>query len=248
MTRLNKPSEVFARVTEAGVIRDETGSPASTTLDAAASEDDTTINIPDGDESNFAQGDVIRIDTGLDLEMQEVESTAVGELTLRAAVAFDHDSGVEVVLQTKDVLGDVTDDGITEDVTADMTDIDVATQFRRYTRLVTQADGRIEFSLENVNTENMLFSMGMDETSEVTGSGTADDPYVAVHDPLKIADKQLNDIAIYMEGVLDDGVNVEVHGWNAEIDPNRSRTWNTGTGTPVPIAADVSTLVMRTWS
>lgn len=247
MARANTAAEVFRRVTEAGVIRTDTDSPASTTTDAAITAGDTVVSVTDA--SVFSVGDIVRLDTGLDLEMHEVDSTdeTNNDITLRATAGFDHDSGITVEKQTKDVLGDITDDGVTEDLTADMSDIEVATQLRRYTRLVTQVDGRLEFSVENVNTDNLLFSVGIDE-SEVTGSGTADDPYVAIHDPDKIAEKQLNDIAIYMEGVMDNGDNVEVHGWNAEIDPNRSRTWDTGTGTPVPVAADISTLILRTWS
>lgn len=243
MARANSPSEVFKRLTEAGIILDGSGS--STTTDTSATEGDTTLSV--NDESVVADGDLIRVDADLDMEIHTVASTTTGQITLSAALGFDHASGVTVQPVTKTVLGDVTDDGVSEELTADLTDVGVATQQTRYTRLVDQVDGRLEFSVQNVNTDNMLVTVGIDD-ADVSGSGTGDDPYVAVHDPQKIVDKPLGQMAVYLVGVLEDGTNVEVQGWNAEIDPNRSRTWNTGDQAPVPVAFDVSTLVLRTWS
>lgn len=249
MARANNASEVFARLTEAGYIRDQ-DTPGSTTTDSAFTADGSIDNIDVADASPFSVGDIVRLDTETRLEHHVVEAvdtaSTPNNITFESVIAYDHDAGVDVVQAEKIVLGDVTDDGITEDLTVDRTEIDVATQLATYATLVTSVDARLELSIENVNPENYLFSGGVDDAG-ATGSGTAADPGQAVVDGDSV-NSGIADISLYFTGIMDDGDNVEVQGWNAIIDPNRSRTWNTGTGAPLPIAADVSTLVTKIWS
>lgn len=249
MPRANNASEVFARLSEAGYIRDASGG-GSTTLDSAVTADGANKTVDVVDASGFSVDDLVRLGTEGTLEVHKVNATDTGSspntITFDSVIAFDHDSGATVQGQEKVVLGEVTDDGITEDITADRNDINVATRSPVYTRLITAVDARLEFSVENVNVDNYLFSVGVPE-DQLTGSGTQSSMDQAVLDGAEIIDGRDN-ISVYFTGVMDDGDSVEVHGWNAFIDPNRSRTWNTGTGAPIPMAADVSTLVTKIWS
>lgn len=249
MPRANNPSEVFARLDEAGYIRDVDAG-ASTTLSNDVTGDSSTKTLEVGDASGFEVDDLVRIETGTRMEVQKVNAidTAASPqtITLDSQVAYDHASGDAVVEQEKVVLGDVTDDGVTEDVTADRNEITVATRSSVYTRLINQVDARIEFSVQNLNVENYLISVGITDAN-VTGTGGVDDKNQAVRDGAEVI-SGLSDISIYFMGTMDDGDTVEVQGWNALIDPNVTSTYDTGSGAPVPIAADVSTLVTKIWS
>lgn len=249
MARANNASEVFARLSEAGFIRDVDGGD-STTVDSDFTADGATKTIDVADASPFAVDEIVRLGTRGTQEVQvinAIDTTASpNTLTFDSVIAFDHDSGEDVVEQEKVVLGEVTDDGITEDLTADRNDINVATRSPVYTRLITAVDARLELSIENVNVENYLVTVGVPE-SELTGSGTQADMNQAVIEGNEVIDGMSN-VSMYFTGVMEDGDSVEVQGWNAQIDPNRSRTWNTGTGSPLPMAADVSTLVTKIWS
>lgn len=249
MPRARNATEVFARLSEAGYIKDVDGG-YSTTLANGVTADGSTKTVEVDDASSVSVDDIVRLDTRGILEVHVVNAVDTGvtpnTVTFDSVVAFDHDSGAALAEQEKVVLGEVTDDGINEDITADRTEINVATRSPVYTRLITAVDARLEFSVENVNVENYLISVGIDD-ADVTGSGTQSSMEQAIVDGDAVIDG-INNASMYFIGVMEDGDSVEVQGWNAEIDPNRSRTWNTGTGAPVPMAADVSTLVTKIWS
>lgn len=244
MARINDASEVFKRLTEAGYLTDDSTG-GSTDLDADVTAGSKVLSVTA--ETDFASGDMVRIDAEGDMEVHEVDTVSAGQITLLTPLAFDHATGDVVVEQERIKVGDITDDGVTEDITVDFNEITVSTQLAVYTRLAGQMNSRMEFSVQNINPENLLFSAGI-EDSEVTGAGTASDPYVSVTNPDTVADQNIENIAFYMKGLMKDGDNVEVQLWNASVDANRSRTWNTGTGAPVPMAADGATLVFRNWS
>lgn len=238
MARLNTSDELWVAVSEAGFFTDETaGTPGSTTSDAAYSAGDTVISVTS--EANFGAGDLIRVGTANEMEIQIVESTAAGSITLESALAFAHVSGIPVVEQQRVNLGDISDDGVTRESSVERTEIRAATQAGVYATLVTNASARVSWNLLNHSLENVMFALGMDE-SNISGAGSAADPWVADINPDNF--NELTNIAVYFTGSLRDGTTFEIQGWNCDFDPNLTITYLRGQAVSIPFAADIQHL------
>jgi hypothetical protein len=235
MPRLNTSDELWVAVSSAGFVTDETaGTPGSTTSDAVYSAGDTVLSVVS--ETNFATGDLVRLATGSSMEIAIVESTAAGSLTMESGIAFAHASGIVLVEQQRVDLGDISDDGVTRESSVERTEIRAATQAGTYATLVTNANARLGWNLLNHSLENVMFALGIDE-SNITGAGTAADPYISDINPDNF--NELTNIAIYFAGSLRDGTTVEVQGWNCDFDPNATISYLRGQAVSIPFAADV---------
>ena len=238
MARLNTSDELWVAVSEAGFFTDETaGTPGSTTSDAVYAAGDLVISVTS--EANFAANDVIRVGTANEMEVQIVETTAAGSITLESALAFGHISGIPVVEQQRVNLGDISDDGVTRESSVERTEIRACTQAGVYATLVTNASARVSWNMLNHSLENVMFALGMDE-SNISGAGSAGDPFIADINPDSF--NELNNIGVYFTGTLRDGTTFEIQGWNCDFDPNLTITYLRGQAVSIPFAADIQHL------
>jgi len=242
MARLNSSDELWTEVTEGGFILDATaGTPGSTTTDTAATAGDVLVSVVS--ETNFGVGDLFRVGTGSTMEVCEVETTAAGQINLVSALVLDHVSGSAVVEQAKTDLGDISEDGVTRETSVDRNEFRVATQAGNYAVLISNAGARISWNLVNHSLENVLASLGIDE-SNITGAGTTIDPFVGHVDP--DAFNELLNHSLYFIGALKDGTQYEIRGFNCDFDANQTMTYARGNPALLPMAADVQRFVYIT--
>jgi hypothetical protein len=235
MARKNTNEELWTVVSQFGILRDATaGTPGDTTTDAAASAGDALVSVVS--ETNFTAGDWIRIDGGNKMEVQQVLSTAAGQLNLEDELAFAHLSGVAVKELLRVDIGDITDDGVVRDTEVETAEVRAATTAQKYAELVTNVSGQVSANLLNHSPENLLASLGIAET-ELRGTGTTADPWIAdlTFDSVGTV---INE-AVYFTGALNDGTTVEIQGWGAEWEGTQSVTYVRGGTVSLPIVADV---------
>lgn len=244
MARLNTSAEVWDALTEVGYIRDvAAGTPS--TLDGAHTEGDTTVNVAAGEGSNFSEGDLIRIGSGEELEIVEIESIATDALTVFPGLGFDHDTGVAVVEQEKVDMGHVAEGGVTLEASEDTFEVRASTAQGVLIERTTGITQRLTWPAILWSMENLAVVMGMAE-SEVTGSGTASDPD-ALH---WIADKfnSLENASVYAVGTLEDGTNLELRGHNVKFDLNKSASLARNAVAELPTGGRVQSMLFMQWS
>jgi hypothetical protein len=226
-------SKILNRVAAAYVVRDSTGTFGSTTVSPAAlAKGATSINIASG--TNFANGDVIRIGSGDEMELCRV--TAGGgttTLTVANPLAFAHAIGEAVVEQTVYDLGDTDEGGVTLEATGEVIDLTAATK-----RLVFQSlTGYVSLSgmvqLHGLSMHNLAVALGIPFAS-VTGAGTAADYYQLVTDGNDFLSEQ--NMSFIVVGTTMDGSVVRCELWGCDMDYSSiSFTLGRGKATPVPL-------------
>jgi hypothetical protein len=234
MARINSSDELWTVISEVGVIRDAAAG-ESDTLNAAASAGATTLTETTGTNA-WAAGDILRVGTGSAAEVAIVDSYTTPTITLVSALMNDHAAGEPVVEQVKVNIGAIADDGVNRENAVETTEIRAATQAGIFATLTTSVSGRISFNILTHSLENVLLSMGIDEAN-ITGTGTAADPYVA--------DINFDDIgtltnhAIYFTGARKDGTTVQIEAWAADFDGNQTVNYLRGQQVTLPLAAAV---------
>ena len=243
MARLNSSDELWTEVTEGGFIKDQPTTPASSTIATTALiVGDTAVEVAAA--STFANDDLIRIGTGSSMEVGQIEAGGgTTSLTLYSGVVLAHAIGEPVFEQVKVDLGDISEDGVTRETSVDRNEFRVATQAGNYAVLISNAGARISWNLVNHSLENVLASLGIDETN-ITGAGSAADPFVGHVDP--DAFNELLNHSLYFIGALKDGTQYEIRGFNCDFDANQTMTYARGNPALLPMAADVQRFVYIT--
>jgi hypothetical protein len=234
MARLNTNDELWTAVSQGGVIRDTVGGEADT-LNALVAAGATALTEATGTNA-WAPGDLLRIESGGDAEVAVVEAYSTPAITLVSALGFGHPVGAAVVQQEKVDLGAISDDGVNRENAVEKTEIRASTQAGIYATLVTSVTGRINWNLLNHSMENVMLTLGMDETL-ITGGGTAADPTIA--DLLFDNVGSLQNHALYFTGALKNGVVFQIEAWGADIDGNQTVNYLRGQQVVLPFSADV---------
>jgi hypothetical protein len=229
-TRLNTASELWKQLDEAGIIVD-TPSGSSQLVDTLAVVGATTLVIDAA--GTFVDTDLIRIGSGDELEVNEIESGGgTTSLTLMTGLAYEQEVGQPVVEQEKRNIGHVAEGGVTMDAT------DVSR--------TTGVEQRIAWPGLNWSMRNAAIAVGMDEDSDILGTGVAADPFV-----LRWIADQMNSFlncSLYFQGVREDDKIFEVRGWNVKFDLNRSATFARNAAAELPMGGIVKAIELRQWT
>jgi len=243
MTRKLTNAEVFDSLDKVSVVRTPGSPSGDTTLGTNTAAGSTSLSV--ASETGFSAGDLIRIGADATLEVHEVGSVTTGSITLVTPTAFAHDSG-EVVKSTEKVeIGDLTDDGVSQDANPTRNELLSATQLTPYAYLLQHYARTVTFEVHNYTEENLALALGIPE-GNITGSGTSADPTV-LHETASDVMTE-NQRSLIWEGTRKDGQIIEVRGFHARIDPSRSLQYVTGQGMPVPFAANVHHIMRLSWS
>lgn len=234
MARINSSDELWTAISEVGIIRDAAAG-ESDTLNAEAAAGATSLTEATGTNA-WATGDILRIGTGSDAEVAYVEAYTTPTITLASALMKTHAAGEPIVEQQKVNIGAAADDGVNRENAVETTEIRASTQAGIYAVLTTSVTGRISFNLLCHSMENVLLTLGIDE-SNITGAGTAADPYVADINFDEIG--TLTNHAIYFTGALKDGTTVQIEAWAADFDGNQTVNYLRGQQVTLPLAATV---------
>ena len=212
MARLNKKAELFSHLTEVGIMRPKL---TATTLGSAVAAGATVMN------PAFIDGAIVADDYGI---LGSGESMEVFQL-LTATPAFEaksgfyraHAIGEYLSAVSRTVLGDLSDEGVSLVLAeGDFNAILSATQREPVGYLAGHIAQMAEFSVLNLNPENLATALGMAEGA-IVGTGSAADPTVLDLVPDAFAAE--DDLAFYFKGVRKDGLNIEVQLWGVEVDP-----------------------------
>lgn len=236
--RLGTNEELWTAVSEVGVLRD--GGTGTGNIAASITAGATTVTLGTGEGTAYVANDYIRVDSGNDLEVYQVESVATDVVTIRGSFQKDHANGVEHNEQVKQDLGDISEDGVTRETTSDRQEFRVATQAGVYATLLVSSGMRLSWNLVNHNFENVLASLGIPE-SLLSGTGTASDPFIIPVNPDDF-DTVTNE-SLYFAGSREDGTTIEIRGFNAQYDANQTMTYARGNPALLPMLADVAMLV-----
>lgn len=243
MTRLNTAAELWKELDTVGYIYDQPTTPGTTTVSTNASAGATTLLV--ADETGFSIGDLIRIGSGEELEVNEVEATAAGDITLMSPLAFDQEIGAAVVEQIKAVMGHVAEAGVTVDMSEDTFEVNASTSKQTLVTRTTGITQNITWPGILYSMENLAVAFGMDEATHILGAGSAADPYVVrtVADNLNT----LLNASVYFQGTMEDGRNLEVRGWNVRWSLDKSGTFARNAVAELPIGGEVKTVEYRQW-
>ncbi len=244
MPRLNTAAELWKELDTVGYIYDQPTAPGSTTVDVNASKGDTAL--PVADETGFTVGDLIRIGSGEELEVNEVEATAVGNITLMSELAYDQEVGAAVVEQVKVVMGHVAEGGVTAEMSEDTFEINASTSKQTLVTRTTGITQNISWPAILYSMENLAVAHGIDEVAGLSGAGTAVDPTVfrTIADDLN----SLLNASVYFQGTLEDGTNLEVRGWTVRWSLDKSATFARNAVAELPIGGEVKTIEYRQWT
>lgn len=241
-TRLNTAAELWKQLDEAGIILD-TPSGASQLVDTLALKGDLTLIIDAA--GTFAVNDLIRIGSGEEVEVNEIDTIVTTTITLMTGLAFDQEVGQPVVEQEKRDIGHVAEGGVTMDATEETFEVAAATSATVLVSRTTGVEQRISWPGLNWSMRNVAIAVGMDEDNDILGTGVASDPYV-----LRWIAEEMNSLlncSIYFQGVREDDKIMEVRGWNIKFDLNRSATFARNAAAELPMGGIVKTIEIRQW-
>jgi hypothetical protein len=231
MARLNHKGEYWSHLTDASIIRDETGTPGDTTVDTAGgTKGATTIAVVA--ITNFTDGDIVRIGVRDTLEINQIEGAPNTTMPLRFPLMYDHVAGEEFTEQQANDLGHVHDDGVNITFSGDHNPVMAVTKRLATAYLTGHAEIQAEFSLLGFAEENIAVAIGQPE-GDVAGSGTTASPYtIAV-----TADdfNTENDLSWRFNGVRKDGGIVILDLMATEMDFSAlAINLRRGDATPIP--------------
>lgn len=231
MARSNTNAELWKALSQFGMMDDSTGSFLNTTISASAAEGASAVT--PASTTNGSTGDYVRVGGHGNYEVAIVDAlTTASAYTLRSQLAYTHSSGEALVELTRTDLGDVNDDGVQWEVTADRTRVDAATQRHAYDHNINHTEYRITVSMENLSEENLLTSLGVPE-SNVHGAGTSADPTVADFTPADI--DTIDPLHFWARGTLGNGNTIEVQFWDCRVDPTKTMTFARGQDAPAQL-------------
>jgi len=200
-----------------------------TTVVVASTVGSATIKF--ASKAGATAGDYLRIGSPGVMEVATIE-TASTNMALVSKLAYAHSTGEVVRELDRTNLGDLSDDGVQLEVTADRTRIDAATRRHGYAHNINHTEYRVTCSLENLSNENLAASLGIPDAS-VHGAGTAADPYVVDATPDDINTESPSHY--YARGTLGNGDTVEIQFWDCELDPSKSISFTRGQDAPAQV-------------
>lgn len=239
MARRNTNAELWKRVSAVGIFRDTSGGDSTTVAGTAPSAGDTTFDVASGDGSNYAADDYVRIGgAGDNLEVVKIEGVTTDTITTVSPLAFDHAVGEAVADVTSTTLGDITEDGVTQEVQPTRNEIASAIKYTPYGFLLARVNQRVSFTIENISKENLAAAFGKAES--FGGAGTSADPYVT---HIRGEDVASEDVpAVWFTGVMKNGETFEVWCQDANLDPSKTINFVTGNLVGVPFVYDFNTV------
>lgn len=241
-TRLNTAAELWKQLDEAGIIVD-TPSGASQALASAEAVGSTSLTLDAA--GTFAAGDLIRIGSGDELEVNEIELIVTVTITLMTGLAYAQLAGAAVVEQEKRNIGHVAEGGVTMDATEETFEVAAATSAKVLVSRTTGVEQSIAWPGLNWSMRNAAIAVGMDEDNDILGTGVVADPFVLRW----IADTMNSflNASIYFLGVREDDKIMEVRGFNVKFDLNRSATFARNAAAELPMGGVVKTIEIRQW-
>lgn len=136
-------------------------------------------------------------------------------------------------------LGDLTEDGITFAVSTEENELRSGSQREIYAYLRGPVSQMWSGALLNVNVNNYAFALGMSEAAaNITGAGTAGDPYIFTIDPTKFGEQAAR--TYYAKGTRINGDVIRGEASARVFAPDIEWTMAQGEATAVPFALRVS--------
>ena len=233
MARVNNNSELWGTLSQFGYAYDSTAGSTGLTLSSAI----TSGAIAAVSSSGQSTGAYYRMGDDSNYEMCQVETPSSLGFTAFSNFAFDHASGETVLLLARTNLGDVSDEGVSDEISADRSQINAATQRHAYDHHINHTNYRVTVNLENLSMENWAFASGILE-SNITGAGTTADPYVVDFTPDNL--DAYDPLFFYARGTLKNGNNVEIQWWDCRIDPTKTTQYARGQDAPLQLTFDAA--------
>ena len=248
MARKNTNAELFSHVTQFGYLADKSTGAATfiTTLAVASTEGTSALTVAAASTIQATTGDLGYVGDAGNVEMFKLEAISTADVfTLVSKLAYDHSTGEAVVELTRTNLGDISDDGVQQEVSADRNAINVATERHTYHHHIAHTDYQVTVQLENLSRENYAVMMGIPEAL-IHGLGTAADPYVNDWTPDDI--DTIDPLFFYMLGAMKGGDLLEIQFMDCRIDPTKTITYARGQDAPAQIVFNTRLNRILTWT
>jgi len=230
MSRKNNNAEIWAALSQFGYAYDSTAGSTALSITTATTVGQSALVLSSSGQST---GQYYRVGEKGAFEIVEVETPATGGFTAHSKLAYVHSTGDACMLLLRTNLGDVSDEGLTDEIQADLTQINAATQLGAYDHHLNHTAFRASVSLENLSMENWAFTAGLLE-SGIHGSGTKADPTVVDFTPNNL--NAYFPLFFYARGTLKDGTTAEVQWWDCVLDPTKTTTYARGQDAPLQLA------------
>jgi len=234
MTRLNTNAELWAALSQFGYSIDSTAASTGVTITTATTAGAEILALSSSGQST---GDYMRIGDDSNYEMVQAQTPSTSGFTAFSAFSFAHSTGETALLVTRVNVGDVSDDGVSDEISADRTQINAATQRHAYDHHINHTNYRVTVNLENLSLENWAFTAGIAETG-IHGAGTTADPYVVDFTPDNLDGH--DPLFMYARGTLKNGNTVEIQWWDCRIDPTKTVTYARGQDAPLQLVFDAA--------
>lgn len=230
-------NNVLKQLSKAYLVVDQTATPGNTTLTAGALAGATALTV--AGITNFANGDLIRVGAGEEIELAIVSGTPAGNtVNIATGLVYDHVSGEQVVEQVAYDLGDVEAGGVNLAFAGESQDINVATKRLAFTTLNGYVDASVEFQLPTFTLANFALATGIAQ-STIRGTGTAADPLELTTDGNEFAG--VTNASIVVVGQKYDGTYLRAELWGVDFDyTGISFALSRGQLTAVPVRAVAS--------
>ncbi|MFA6044192.1 MAG: hypothetical protein WC718_04350 [Phycisphaerales bacterium] len=235
MARTNSNAELWKALSQFGQMTDKSTGPTTlrTTVAVASVVGAATCKMAAKTGASTAGGDYLRIGSPGVMEVVKTEGASTN-MPLVSKLAYAH-AAAEVVRELdRTILGDLSDDGVQLEVTADRTRIDAATRRHAYDHNINHTDYTVTVALENLSDQNVAASLGMAD-SVVHGAGTSSplDPYVVDMTPATLNTQ--NPVHYWARGTLGNGNTVEIQFWDCKVDPTKTITFARGQDAPAQL-------------
>lgn len=184
-TRLKSPEEKLALLLEFGlIVIDAAGGDTTTDAQAAAAQK----VVPVVDETGFVADDLVIIGRGNTLEVGQVASVQAGvSITMKNELKFTHASGEDVKEGKRIDLGDVQEDGVSEELTLGVNVHRAGTKHGPWDATPGDHESEIVAQILNATLDNMGRALGLDvDGSDGGGLGTAAEPWYLDADPERV--------------------------------------------------------------
>jgi hypothetical protein len=237
MTRLNRKTEIFDRLTKVELIREKTGTHGNTTLSAGVAAGASSLSV--GAITNFSDLDYLIVDTGEFMEVNQVNGApAMTTITLKTPLVYAHTISQQVKEADLIDLGHIEAGGIQFALGGQFIEINSA--IRRLTLAYSAGYTSMSATLQlmGFNAENLALALGMPETA-ITGTGTVSDPWTL----LMGADSldTVVDQGIRLTGARKDGGMVQLDLWGVQFDFTALNfTLSRGAVTSIPVSCKVT--------
>lgn len=206
--------KVVKQLSKLYLTRDATTTPGSTTLNSAAAKGATALTV--AAITNFANGDLIRVGQGEEMEIAVINGAPSGNnIPLAYGLTYAHVSGDVVVEQIAYDLGDVSDGGVSMEWAGQVQDISVSTRRLAFTTLNGFVDASMSASLPSFSLYSLAHATGM-LLSRVTGTGVTATPRQIVTDGSDFAG-EIN-MGLIAVGTLMDNTACTIELWGVDMD------------------------------